>query len=279
MPKVSIIIGSYNAEKYIEETVLSVLNQTYKDFELIVVDDGSKDKTPKIVEKLIKFPHKLIVKKNGGEASARNAGLQVAQGKYISFLDHDDLLVPNKLKKQVEFLDNYNEFGMVYSNYNFIIDTEVQQYWKNWNFNIDNNGCGDIFVKQFIENKIHIITAMIRKDCFDTVGYFDESINYACDSDMWIRISALYKIGYLQECMAYYRMHHSNVSLDREICLLHRLSSLKKNYLNFKNRLDGTIKFRKIIAPLYYRLISIYFKKGNFKSILFFLSEYLCDYF
>ncbi|MBP7654670.1 glycosyltransferase [Candidatus Dependentiae bacterium] len=274
MPLVSVIIGTYNAECYIKETILSVLNQTFKDFELIVVDDGSTDKTIQIAEKLLNAPHKLIRQKNMGEAGARNTGLENASGKYIAFLDHDDLYAAEKLEKTVCFLEGNREFGMVYSNYDFIIAPRNINKWRGWSSSKSNNGSGDIFLKQFVENKIHIITVLLRRECFDKIGFFDQAINYACDSDMWIRISAHYKIGYLEDTLAYYRLHDTNVSLDRETCLIHRIDSMKKNYALFNDRVKGNKNIINSIKNLYYRIVKLYIKQGNLKKAF----KYIIDY-
>lgn len=274
MPEISVIIPAYNAEKLIEETINSVYNQTYKDYELLVVDDESSDNTVKIVEKMLFSPHRIIKKKNGGEASARNAGLKEAQGKYISFLDNDDLFTKDKLKIQYEFLEKNMEFAMCYSNYNFILSSEKKNNWKNWDFSVGNNGSGDIFIKQFAANKIHIVTTLIKKECFEKVGAFDETMNYASDSDMWIRIAANYKIGFINESLAYYRLHDSNVSLDRETCLIHRIASMNKNYKLFYELVKDNREIKNSIKNLYYRLVKFYLKNKEFKKALIRLKEY-----
>jgi glycosyltransferase involved in cell wall biosynthesis len=278
MPKVSVIIGTYNAVKYIEETIRSVLNQIYQDFELIVVDDGSTDKTVDKVKSLLKPPHQIIQKKNGGEASARNEGLCAAKGEYISFLDHDDLFVPDKLEKQVEFLDLNKDYGMIYGKYAYILMQNEKNNWKNWDFSSTKGISGDIFIKQLINNNIHIITTMVRKECFEKVGLFDETMNYACDSDMWVRLSADYKIGYIDETLAYYRLHDTNVSLDRETCLLHRIASMNKNYELFKERVQANKEIIKSIRNLYYRLIKLYIKQRKFKKAKNYFLDYLRRY-
>ena len=124
MPKVSVIIPIYNAEKFISGTIESVIAQTYQDWEIIAVDDGSTDKTPEI---LTKYKKKLssnlqvITQENSGVSIARNKGIPAARGEYIAFLDHDDLWTPEKLEKQVKLLDSNKELGLVYSD-SYVID-------------------------------------------------------------------------------------------------------------------------------------------------------------
>ena len=113
MPKVSVIIPTYNREEFITETIKSVLNQTYKDFEIIVVDDGSTDNTKQKLEPF-KSKIKLIEQKNSERAVARNNGVKSSSGEYIAFLDSDDLWIKNKLENQVNFLDEKKDFILTY---------------------------------------------------------------------------------------------------------------------------------------------------------------------
>lgn len=122
---VSIIIPAYNAEKYIEETVASVMAQTYPDWELLIVEDGSVDKTQEIVEKMTNDRiHLIIPQKQGTAALARNAGLDVAKGRYIAFLDADDIWKPDKLEKELALMREKNA-GFVFSSYEYADENGV----------------------------------------------------------------------------------------------------------------------------------------------------------
>ena len=116
MPKVSVIIPTYQYDSFIGEAIDSVLAQTYKDYELIVVDDGSIDRTREIISKYGSNIN-YIYQENKGLAAARNTGIRATKGEYLSFLDADDAWLPNKLEVEVEFLDTHPVVGMVYSNY------------------------------------------------------------------------------------------------------------------------------------------------------------------
>ncbi len=115
MTKVSVIIPAYNAMNYLPKTVESALRQTFTDFEVIIVNDGSSDDIEKWVDTITDNRVKLIYQKNQGAATARNTGIAHAKGEYIAFLDSDDLWQPNKLKKQVDCLDNNQDLGLVYT--------------------------------------------------------------------------------------------------------------------------------------------------------------------
>ena len=113
--KVSVIIPAYNAEKFIGEAIESVLNQTYKNIEIIVVDDGSKDNTYHIVKQNFGNQVKLIRKKNGGVSSARNMGVKNAEGEFIAYLDADDYWLPQKLEIQLRCFEKFPECGLCYT--------------------------------------------------------------------------------------------------------------------------------------------------------------------
>lgn len=115
MPKVSVIIPVYNCENFIEETLKSVLSQTYKDFEVIVVDDDSKDRTGEIVNVIKDKRIVYIHQENGGVSMARNNGILNSKGEYIALLDHDDLWLPEKLERQMPTLESNSKIGLVYS--------------------------------------------------------------------------------------------------------------------------------------------------------------------
>jgi len=115
MPKISVIIPIYNAERYLSETIESVMAQTYSDWEIVAVDDGSTDKTPEILkdhEKKLSKKLCVITQKNSGVSIARNTAIAAARGEYIAFLDHDDLWLPEKLEKQVKLLDSNKKLGL-----------------------------------------------------------------------------------------------------------------------------------------------------------------------
>lgn len=214
-PKVSVVIPAYNAAQYICETIDSVLSQTYKDYEIIVVDDGSTDNTKEILQ-----PHmgkiRYMYKENGGPASARNVGIKNAQGEYIAFLDSDDLWLPEKLEKQVRYFEEYPEVGLVF--------TDCIRFNEKGSEERHNLKKGlisdDMFVNIWWENLIPNLTVMVRKSCFEKVGVFDESKQIVSveDREMWLRIAREYRVGYLEEALAKYRIRQNGLmrsNIDR----------------------------------------------------------------
>ncbi len=219
MPKVSVIIPAYNAQKYLAETIDSVMAQTFSDFELIVVDDGSKDKTVSIIRQYqAKYPEKirLIQKENGGPASARNAGIRVANGEYIAFNDADDLWLPEKLEKQVAYFDaQLPEVGLVYTDARKFDHDGLWTLPKRFNHKFVE---GMIYKDLLKDNMVPNQSVLVRKKCFEDVGLFDESpeVFTSEDYDMWLRIALKYEINYLDEILSLYREHIQGINKNFE---------------------------------------------------------------
>lgn len=203
MPNVSVIIPTYNREDYICETIESVLTQTYKDFEIIVVDDGSTDNTK---EKLVPFLKniKLIEQKNSERAVARNNGIKNSSGKYIALLDSDDIWTPNKLEKQIDILDLKKDIILTYGQCQRInekskkIKTAKRQK-EGYN--------GKVFEKLLYRNFVVSATPVIRRDYFEkTTGFETKYVPYE-DWEFWIRFSLLGDFYFINEPLGYYRIH------------------------------------------------------------------------
>ena len=262
MPKVSVIIPTYNCAKYITQALGSVLNQTYKDFEVIVVDDGSMDNTKEIVHKYIqgvaprvsgagkeKRPTICyIYQENKGPAAARNKGIKESTGKYIAILDADDVWLPNRLEEQVSMIESDSEIGLVHAN-TIRIDE-------------DNNVMGQVkrrtkfltgrIFKYLLLREEHVScpTVLFRKECIDKVGLFDE--NPICvgveDRELWLRIARGYKIVHINKVLAYYRIRKSSVSRNPG-----RIAEAKSYVVN-KLCPDGRYaRWRKIALSRIYR--------------------------
>lgn len=202
MPKVSVIIPAYNMARYTVETVRSVLNQTFKDYEIIVVDDGSTDNTKELLRPYIEN-HQItyIYKENGGASSARNVGFRASQGKYVAFLDCDDLWLPRKLRISVNLLDAHPEVGLVY-NRALYIDKKGNDLW----FSKDRCHSGMVFEKLILRDFIINSSPVVRRECFQKVGLFDETMFYPADWDMWLRISEYFPIKYINIPLTKYRI-------------------------------------------------------------------------
>ncbi|MFQ5850235.1 MAG: glycosyltransferase family 2 protein [Candidatus Binatia bacterium] len=199
MPKISVIIPTYNHAKYLPEALDSILNQTYKAFEIIVVDDGSTDNTKEIVARY-RDKIRYAYQQNGKQAKARNTGITISSGEYIAFLDADDVWMPEMLELQVRLLDQNPGIGLVFADAEVFRDeiTKETSFWLTRRFGDELVACTDevpdAFQRLIEKNFIPTGTVVVRRVCFDTVGFFDESLPPAEDKDMWLRIARRFKI-------------------------------------------------------------------------------------
>jgi glycosyltransferase involved in cell wall biosynthesis len=213
MPKVSVVIPAFNAMKYLPKTVESVLSQSFSDFEVIVVNDGSSDETEQWVSQIEDARIKLISQTNQGLAAARNTGIQNSEGEYIAFLDADDLWEATKLEKQVLILEEAPQTGLVYTWLAYIDDEGIPtgRVFKNCEE-------GNVW-RRLIEHNIveSGSVAMVRRQCFDTCGVFDQNLHsFVEDLDMWLRIARHYPFQVVREPLVYYRQHSTSASRSWE---------------------------------------------------------------
>jgi alpha-1,3-rhamnosyltransferase len=213
-PLVSVIVPCYNHEHYVESTISSIINQSYKNIELIVLDDGSKDNSPKILQLLSKkynfyFEHQ----QNIGLTATLNKALALANGKYICIVASDDYWPLHKIEIQVQFMEQNQEYAMSYGKMISIdANSNIIDYMEYQNIS------GNIFENIFISNVISAPTAIIRKEILDSMGGYDESLPIE-DLYMWLKISEFYPIGFIDDYLAYYRMHTDNTYTKTELML------------------------------------------------------------
>lgn len=190
-PKVSVIIPTYNRDYILFKAVKSVLDQTYKNLEVIVVDDGSTDKTSYLITK---YPVIYVRKPRRGVAHARNRGIFHAKGEYIAFLDSDDIFVKDKIEKQIKFLEKHPELKLVqteeiwYKGNKRIFPKEIHRKAEGWFF--------DRAVKLCV---VSISTVLIEKSVFEKIGMFDENFWVCEDYEFWLRVALRYPIGLIKE--------------------------------------------------------------------------------
>jgi glycosyltransferase involved in cell wall biosynthesis len=211
MPQVSINMPCYNDSQWLDECLHSILTQTYQDFEIIIVDDGSTDNSKQIIQKYLDDDRiRYFYQNNEGFSGATNRGLKESKGRYISFISPDDLWLPHKLEKQVSFLEKNKNIDMVHSDV-YHIDSEgkiIKQRRPNISKNISKKELiNGLFLRSI---KICHQTVMIRKDCFKEVGFFDNKI-IASDYDMWIRLANKHNIDYIDEPLTKKRFHKNQL--------------------------------------------------------------------
>lgn len=205
-PEVTVVIPVYNGVDYLAEAIESVLAQTYRNFEILVVDDGSKDDTWAVVEAYM-AAHPGVVrgirKANGGIATALNTGILQARGKYFAWLSHDDRFMPTKLEKQVALLKQHPEMVGVYTDYTYI----------------DGSGAciGRVLSAWYPQPEMlrHLLqcvfingsTLLIQRQCLIEAGLFDETLRYAQDAMMWVHLCMRYSLAHIPEPLTEYRLH------------------------------------------------------------------------
>ena len=228
MVKVSVVIPSYNARVFLPMTLESVRQQTFDDYEVIVIDDGSTDGTAEWLTQSDYPKLRLLRQSNQGCSTARNFGIAEAAAEYIAFLDADDLWHPQKLEKQVRCLDENPQAALVNTG---ITNIDAQgnpvkgDYLPNA---IDSN-----WPNILLENPIHSGSVpLVRRSCFEQLGYFDTALKSAEDWDMWIRIAAEFQIADIQEHLVYYRVHSGSKSHRLQFHLDNRVAVIEKAFRN-----------------------------------------------
>lgn len=223
---ISIIIPSYNSALYLPEAIQSALSQSYRDIELIVVNDGSTDNTHEIIQQYL---DKIIYikKKNGGPASARNLGIAHSKGEYIAFLDADDLWLPDKLEKQLAKITESPDGSFVYTGFT--------------NFD-DQNGtmlpgapdtpAGMLFDRLLVESVILLSTVLLRRDVLLEAGCFDADLQTAEDTNLWLKIARSHRIEVIPEVLVQRRLHGNNIShrIDIPVGTLENLDKIVARY-------------------------------------------------
>lgn len=195
---VSVIIPTYNSEKLLLLAVQSVLNQTYGDFEIIIIDDGSTDNTKQALGQFKDERIKYIYQENAGPAVARNKGINLAKGEYVAFLDADDKWVPEKLEIQINVFKENKDIGLVYS----AIDMEVESFQEREIERHKNCKTKEDLVKHLLFNAIGIVPSIIvKKDILNQAGLFDANLRLGEDWDLWIRIACLTNFYYVDKVL------------------------------------------------------------------------------
>ncbi|MBF0217283.1 MAG: glycosyltransferase [Candidatus Omnitrophica bacterium] len=218
---VSVIIPTYNNAGYIASAVTSVLVQTCQEYEIIVVDDGSTDETMKVLEPYIKSRAvRYTCQENQGVSCARNKGIKMSNGELVAFLDADDMWMANKLELELEAFRAHPDAGIIHADIRKVFSDNSISRPCRYGLSGDEVGkhSGDVF-NDFLSREIYIScsTVMVRKECFDNVGLFDENLSRLGfeDFDMWLRILRYYQAYYIDEAIALYRVRENSMTRDR----------------------------------------------------------------
>lgn len=253
-PLVSIIIPVYNGSNYLESAIFSALDQDYPNFEVVVVNDGSKDqgKTEKIAKSFGK-KIRYFSKPNGGVASALNLAIEKARGEYVSWLSHDDLYYPNKLSVQVKFLGSQtNENVVLYSDFEYLDGNSKYLRTVKMPPVLPENFRMKITTHSFM----HGCTMLIPKKCFKEFGKFDEKLKTVQDYDFWFKIADNYRFTYCPGVLVKSRLHNQQGTVTMKDTVLREVDDL---YTSFVQKLTPrNVKNFFPVKPLFFFLIKAY---------------------
>jgi len=274
-PEVSVIMTCYNAEKYISECIVSILQQTFKNFEFIIVDDCSTDNTPTILQhyteqdkriRLIKTPYRI------GFIPSLNMGAKLAKGKYIARIDADDISLEKRIELEKSFLDQNPDYGLV----------GTKTAWVNENGKI-------VFLDGIYENYEKIKNALLytcpfahssvmyRKDVFIRLGGYNEALPYGEDYEMWVKMSSITKVKNLPQLLTICRWHKNQTFRHKKI-LLRQYTKLKIQLLAWKMIKYPLRKSTYILFPYLATKIMSQISKLRYKNDMKKLEKHMIDY-
>ncbi len=275
LAKVAVIIPCYNRAKYIAETIRSVLDQSYGNIELIVVDDGCTDNSREILDsfadqiRVLEHPGRV----NKGQSAALNLGIKSSQSEYVAFLDSDDLFAPEKIAKQVQFLEQNSQVGLVYAN-GHDVDENGSILYRIY----DEDHSEESDPNRVLLDCYFLLpnNALLRRDVLNQSGVFNEDLRSAQDHDLAIRIVEVAKIAYIDECLFFYRRHGDSISYrNAKLRWKNGYKILAKARKRYRYRL-ATLLGR--LAVLNFRLGQCYREDGNYAlAILLFMAAGICD--
>ena len=267
-PLVSVVIPTYNRASLLIRAIESVFSQSYKNFEIIVVDDASTDNTREVVSKFLDDPRVVYIRneKNMGVSASRNRGIRYGRGEFVAFLDSDDYWLRDKLRKQVEIIMSDDDVGMVYTGERFIdeegriIRDEIPKY------------SGFVYHVLLSKNFISPSSTLLRKEVFEKVGFFREDMNYREDYEFFLRVAKNYKIAYVKDILTIRYMHTKGRLSDDISC---RIMSIYKIMDLYKEDFD---KNRRSKSRQLYELGKLYTRIGDRKNAIHAFKESFVTY-
>ncbi|MDY6902660.1 MAG: glycosyltransferase [Cyanobacteriota bacterium] len=271
---ISVIVPVFNGELTIQETINSILNQTFEDIEVIISDDGSTDSTLEIISNIFDSRIKILSYPNAGVSASRNRGIYEAQGEYISFMDADDLWTPDKLELQWQALLNNPQAAVAYSWTDYI--SESSQFLKSGR-RIKANG--DVFarllVTNFLENGSN---PLIRKQALEKVGGFDESLSASEDFDLWLKLSTDYEFVCVEKPQIFYRTSINSLSCNLKNMEATSLKVIERAFSYPKAHKFQHLKkqtFSEFYKYLTFKAIEAKPRKGRTMTTIYFLWNYI----
>src|SRR3972149_11032387 len=245
-PKISVIIPLYNHEKYIREAVYSVLEQSIQDFELIIINDGSRDKSEEVVKSIKDDRIKYFYQENQGAHNTINRGIQLAQGEYVSILNSDDVYYKNRFEEALKVLESDSSIRAVFSHMEFIdekgdfirFSRGAEDNWKDKNEGTSFKGKNDVVIDLLAGNFLMTTSNLFcRRRVFKDIGYFS-NLRYAHDYDFFLRLCSRFKVHVIESPLLKYRKHSSNTIIENEAAVTFEIGLVFANFFlnyDFKN--------------------------------------------
>jgi len=263
---VSVIVPTYNREKYLRIAMDSVLNQTHKNIELHIIDDGSTDGTRMLVNSYDDDRIKYYYQANQGQSVARNVGLNNARGDYICFLDSDNLWKLDKLERQIKLMDENPDYQIIYGD-NEIIDEHGQVQLSKQTMR---RYSGDIMTQLLVANFINFNNVIIKAECFKEMGGMNESTRVADDYELFLKLSTRYKFLYVPETFSQYRVMENQISSNKDRRFQSNFTILN-NFINkYGDLMDG--------KTINYTWCRFYTNRGRYHASVGRLKQAFSDY-
>ena len=264
-PKISVVIATYNRANFLQETIDSVLRQRFRDYELIVVDDGSTDQTQTLLASYgsrIRYHYH----ENRGPSAARNLGVRHARAPWIAFQDSDDLMEPDHLETLYAYANEHPQCGMVFANGAYLDGAErkpgtIIPVAKSRRLANQGVRLVDLFEKSIVR----LQASLISKKAYDAVGGHDESLRICMDLDLSFRLLMNYPVAYLDRVVFLYRFHEGNIGKNEELRLTENIRVIQKLLDQFPaaQRQLGVRRVAKRMAYRYYRLAKKRWNRGQ----------------
>ena len=233
-PLVSVVIATYNMARFLPLALRSALDQGYRNIEVLVIDDGSQDDTQAVMVPFLEDRRvRYVYQQNSGQAAAKNRGIREGRGEYVAFLDADDMWVPDKLEQQMPLFLRSPAVGIVYSRFAYIDEAGRELRIEDYDL-FRGRVSGPLLIRNFIG----FGTSVVRKECFDCLGAFDESIGMGIDYDLWLRFSTQYEFDYVDFPLLRYREWPGQMSRNWHVRYLNGIAIMKNFLRRFPDAVD-----------------------------------------
>jgi glycosyltransferase involved in cell wall biosynthesis len=260
----TIILPCYNGARWVSRAIESILDQTYENFELLIIDDGSTDNSKATIAPHLRDERvRYIYQSNKGFSVAINNGIKASNGSLIGFIGQDDLWMPNKLELQMKYLNKHVDVDLVFSDY-YSIDPQGQILREIKASVPTFRTRQEVITRLFLGNFIGFETVLIKRKCFDEVGFFDERMTAFSDHDMWLRIIGSLNIGYFNQSLVKKREHDLQLSKDG-LCIALRDEFLIVQKAIYHYPFLKKVESKKLFL-LYYALGIALLQKGHYQE-------------